>query len=189
MNNIKNLGKIFGKRLKKCCKEKRTTQENLKDLLKKYSDDGKTEITVQTVKKWYGGVQLPRLEKFYALCNILDCSSDYLLGIDEERTHDLEFIKQETGLNEKTLTALKKHPNISKSIELLITTEYENQNTDNYFLSLNSVLNELVEYLYTENTTDNPQASALKMLEFQEHLTNLKTLVSQNKRAKYKKLF
>lgn len=189
MNNITNLGKTFGKRLKKRCRDKGITQEKLKDLLKEHSDNHTIEVTLGTIKNWYGGKQLPRLATFYALCDLLDCSADYLLGIDEERNHDFEFIKQETGLNEKTLTALKKYPHISHTIDILVTTEYSNQDKYKYLLSCGTILNDIVDYLHTENTIDNPQASALKMLEIQARLTSLQTLVAQNNRAKRKKLF
>lgn len=63
-------------------------------------------ISLQTVRNWEQGKTSPSLEDFIDLCEKLKCDADYLLGKIDERTHTLEYIKNNTGLTEDSVHAL-----------------------------------------------------------------------------------
>ena len=64
-------GNIFGKKLATARKEKGLSQEQLAFRL---------GVTPQAVSKWERGSGYPDIEMLYYLCDILSCSSDYLIG-------------------------------------------------------------------------------------------------------------
>lgn len=68
-------GKNFGSRLSTARKEKGITQEQLASRL---------GVTPQAVSKWERGGGYPDIELVYYLCKILECSSDYIIGLEEQ---------------------------------------------------------------------------------------------------------
>ena len=44
----------------------------------------KLGISEGNITNWKNGENLPSLEIFYELCNLLEVSADYMLGIDEK---------------------------------------------------------------------------------------------------------
>ncbi len=45
------------------------------------------DVTYQTVSQWERGTRIPRGEHLIKLSHVFGCSTDYLLGLDNERTH------------------------------------------------------------------------------------------------------
>lgn len=69
--------KNVGSRLSAARKEKGITQEQLSFRL---------GVTPQAVSKWERGGGYPDIELLYYLCEILGCSSDYIIGLEERET-------------------------------------------------------------------------------------------------------
>lgn len=65
--------KSFGERLTNARREKGFTQEELA---------GRLGVTPQAVSKWERGAGLPDIELLYYICEVLDCSADFLLQRD-----------------------------------------------------------------------------------------------------------
>ena len=114
-NNIPNFERklIFGKRLKKARKAAGyRTQSQLAERL---------DITKDTVENWEQGKAYPTIDGFLRLCDLLGCSSDYLLGRINEKDHDIQFIHDFTGLSEDAIEQMqvysKHNPWITKALE------------------------------------------------------------------------
>lgn len=88
--------KGFEERLGRARKEKGYTQEELANRL---------GVTPQAVSKWERGVGLPDIETLFYICEILDCSSDYLLHRDlpEDKLFETKDEKRERQLLMKIL--------------------------------------------------------------------------------------
>lgn len=85
-----------------------------------------TESKSRTVKNWESGDCEPDLKTIAKICNVLKCSSDYLLGMDSCITKGTQFIHDKTGLS-------------GKAIELLINWNEKTKLPDNKFYR-NSIL-------------------------------------------------
>ena len=59
-------------------------------------------VTVDTVKGWEKGEFLPSLHNLIKLCYLLDCDSDYLLGISREPFQAPFDLQKDTGLSPVT---------------------------------------------------------------------------------------
>lgn len=79
-------------------KELRITQEELADRL---------GVSLKTVMNWEQGQAIPSVETLMDLADIYDCDLDYLTGRIDQRTHDLQFIHNQTGLSEKAIEKLQ----------------------------------------------------------------------------------
>lgn len=85
--------------LKKARKEEGLTQDQLAKRL---------NIQVQNVRNWEQGRTLPEYETLFKLMEIFDCDMDYLFGRIECRTHDKQFIHEQTGLSERAIMILQR---------------------------------------------------------------------------------
>lgn len=66
---------------------------------------------------WLKGQSYPKsISDIVTLCNVLDCSMDFLFSDIEERNYDIKHIKKMTGLSEKAIDML--HDDIKESQEL-----------------------------------------------------------------------
>lgn len=63
-------------------------------------------VSVESIRNWEQGRVLPSYEKLIELSKILECDCDYLLGTMDYSTHDIQFIHDQTGLSEKTISKL-----------------------------------------------------------------------------------
>lgn len=79
-------------------KELRITQEELADRL---------GVSLKTVMNWEQGQAIPSVETLMDLAEIYDCDLDYLTGRLDQKTHDLQFIHDQTGLSEKAIEKLQ----------------------------------------------------------------------------------
>ena len=94
----------FSKNFKKIRKDHGYTQANFKE---KYEEIyGEKTITVETIRNWEQGRNVPELQTIWKLCEIFHCDIDYLFGRIDCSTHDLEFICSKIGLSEDAVTYL-----------------------------------------------------------------------------------
>lgn len=76
----------FSDRLKQSIQDRGITQRMLATLT------GTTEVSIS---RWANGSRLPNTDALYKMCKALDVSSDYLLGLSEERANNMEKLKAE----------------------------------------------------------------------------------------------
>lgn len=96
----------FSKNFKKIRKDHGYTQANFKE---KYEEIyGKKTITVETIRNWEQGRNVPELQTIWKLCEIFNCDIDYLFGRIDYSTHDLKFICSKIGLSEDAVKYLIK---------------------------------------------------------------------------------
>lgn len=93
--------KVFPCRLTKLMKEHKITQTALAERL---------GVTRQAVANYCDGSSTPSWEGIAEIARFFNCSSDYLLGLSEYRSHVTEDITlAQLGLNEATIKNLQKH--------------------------------------------------------------------------------
>lgn len=68
----------------------------------------KYHFSLPTVKKWEQGKAVPDFATLCALCDIFQCSMDYLVAENELPSHDLQFIHDEIGLTLESIRKLQK---------------------------------------------------------------------------------
>ncbi len=118
------------------------------------SNDSKSK----TIKNWESGETMPDIDMIKKICIALDCSSDYLLGLDTCSTKDIQFINKEIGLSEKNIKELqliKYTPEITEAlndmfdynlIDIAISLSLGKKNWQNYLTRKKEAL-ERSEYL------------------------------------------
>ena len=84
--------------LKRARKEAGLTQAELAD---------KMGVHIKTVMNWEQGKAEPPLGTLMELAELYHCDLDYLTGRLELKTHDLQFIHDQTGLSEKAIEKLQ----------------------------------------------------------------------------------
>ena len=84
--------------LKRARKEAGLTQAQLAE---KYG------VHIKTVMNWEQGIAEPSLSTLMDLAEIYHCDLDYLTGRLDQKTHDLQFIHDQTGLSEKAIEKLQ----------------------------------------------------------------------------------
>ncbi|MBQ9730526.1 MAG: helix-turn-helix transcriptional regulator [Bacilli bacterium] len=72
---------IFSHQLKEIRKDRNMSQKQLGDLI---------GVSKVSISNYENGMQYPTLEKLILLAKVLDCSLDYLLGIDYDNLTDLK---------------------------------------------------------------------------------------------------
>jgi transcriptional regulator with XRE-family HTH domain len=107
MAEISDKMKIFQERLKTRAADKHFTKESIANSL---------NVSLPTVKKWYGGANYPSIETLVDLSKLLKCDLDYLIGNIEQTTHDNKFICEDTGLSEGALDYIRQLPGRQKDI-------------------------------------------------------------------------
>lgn len=65
------------------------------------------KISIDTIKNWEQGRNIPEIKTLEKLCDFFHCDLDYLFGNIECKTHDTQFIHNETGLSEKAIEELQ----------------------------------------------------------------------------------
>ena len=84
--------------LKRARKEAGLTQAQLAE---KYG------VHIKTVMNWEQGIAEPPLGTLMKLTELYHCDLDYLTGRLDQKTHDLQFIHDQTGLSEKAIEKLR----------------------------------------------------------------------------------
>ncbi len=126
----KSLSEIFMERLEYARKKAGyNTQEALADAYdRKYNSESDKSV-LGSVKKWERGAAIPKADSLLNICELLNCSADYLLGKqDAMKNENVDAVKR-TGLSEDTIEILHifnsdAHKYIVKTIDFLL--EYEN---------------------------------------------------------------
>ena len=96
------------------------------------------ESKSRTIKNWESGDCEPDLKTITKICTVLNCSSDYLFGLDSCTTKDIQFIHDRTGLSEKVIQILQKLKGsqfgrrLLASLEILVL-DIEKFNGDKYY--------------------------------------------------------
>lgn len=97
---------IFKKRLKEETKQKFKTNKALADATAKYYEGG---ISESSISKYMNPEQVhePSLEKLKAICQALNVSADYLLGITNQKENlTMREIMKETNLSRNAIDCL-----------------------------------------------------------------------------------
>ena len=85
--------------LKRARKEAGLTQADLAE---------KMGVHIKTVMNWEQGIAEPPLGTLMELTELYHCDLDYLPGRIDQKTHDLQFIHDQTGLSEKAIEKLQR---------------------------------------------------------------------------------
>lgn len=93
----------------------------------------------RTIKNWESGETIPDIDTIKKICKVLDCSSDYLLGLNDCTSKDNQFIHDKTGLSEKAINRIST-PKGNLFLDTLITSN-EFYEIDTYFSQLETVIN------------------------------------------------
>ena len=64
-------------------------------------------VHIKTVMNWEQGIAEPPLGTLIDLTELYHCDLDYLTGRLDQKTHDLQFIHDQTGLSEKAIEKLQ----------------------------------------------------------------------------------
>lgn len=88
-----------GKRLQELRKRHYKTQEQFAEAL---------GVSLDAVRSWEQGYQPPETANLFKIVEKLDCDLDYLTGRIECKTHDLQFIHDQTGLSEEAIKKLQR---------------------------------------------------------------------------------
>jgi len=124
MEKVKFTGydSVFAERLRGLMSENGTTQKELA---------GVTGITRQAISQYMDGSIQPNIEKLYKIADYFKVSADYLIGLSDVRSFDLEVkvICEKTGLSEtvvETINFHKKNKNdyLCETINFLIENEF-----------------------------------------------------------------
>ena len=93
--------KFRGNRLKALMNEKGWTTKNLIEQLNPYSESIATSS--RQAENWLNGSSKPRIDTLLAICDLFNCTPDYLLGFDDCTNKNYQFIANETGLTESAI--------------------------------------------------------------------------------------
>ena len=85
--------------LKRARKEAGLTQAELAETM---------NVHIKTVMNWEQGIAEPPLGTLMDLTELYHCDLDYLTGRLDQKTHDLQFIHDQTGLSEKAIEKLQR---------------------------------------------------------------------------------
>lgn len=88
-----------GKRLQELRKRHYKTQEQFAEAL---------GVSLDAVRSWEQGYQPPETANLFKIVEKLDCDLDYLTGRIDCKTHDLQFIHDQTGLSEEAIKKLQR---------------------------------------------------------------------------------
>ena len=66
------------------------------------------ECCISTVKNWENGRRAPTLALVVRLADLFNCDVDFLTGRIDSKTHDLQYIQDQTGLSVEAVELLSK---------------------------------------------------------------------------------
>lgn len=94
--------KELGGRIKELRTNENLTLYKLEHRLKEYG----IICARQTLAKYEYGESMPPLDVLCGICNIFNCTFDYLLGADPYKTKEIDDIRQATGLSTNAIEKL-----------------------------------------------------------------------------------
>lgn len=83
---------------KKARKEAGYTQQEFADAF--------SSVTVETIRNWEQGRNVPEIDTIEKLCDFFKCDMDYLFGRIDHKSHNHKYICECTGLSEKAVEML-----------------------------------------------------------------------------------
>lgn len=103
--------KSYKEKLKEGLKKARTDAGLSQTELVKMLDEKGIKTSIKTVRNWEQNVKdetLPHLNTLLKLAEFYDCDLDHLIKRIDCKTHDLQFIHDQTGLSEGAIKKLQK---------------------------------------------------------------------------------
>lgn len=112
MKDTKNINDIFSERLREVMIERgyvHNGKPHQTAFANKYEEVFKSPIDRSTISKYISGNILPPSDKLKDFAQLLNVSSDYLLGLSEKKEYkDVQYISETIGLSEKSINILRK---------------------------------------------------------------------------------
>ena len=184
---------IIGERLKQLREKKGLSLEKLADeLMERYGNgETKTPISLDSLKAYevsdenhskYGNQKGMGLKNLIMLANYYDVSLDYLLGVEEETSHDMNYICKETKLKENTISELQKVPAFAHIVDYIAKGLLPYMSITDISGLFSAIEN------YISNSSNNREL-ALNMLEIQERFTTIRLKVNEKVDIPHKRLF
>lgn len=102
--SIYERSQIIGERIRAERKALNLTQEELAGEVAALTGD--EVIGQNTISDWERGISIPPLNRIFALSKLFQCDCGYLLGDYEEKTHNENYISEETGLSPESVRFL-----------------------------------------------------------------------------------
>ena len=118
----------FPRTLRDLMEENGTTQEQLREVLGLSSR--------QAITGYMNGSTLPTSDKLYAIAKYFNVSSDYLIGLSEIETSDIQTraVIEDSGLSEDAVENLLDHiPGTQKLLSLILESRYFLEEMGNKF--------------------------------------------------------
>ena len=107
----------------------------------------KFKISIDTVKNWEQGRNVPEIKTLEKLCNFFDCDLDYLFGNIECKKHDTQFIKDKTGLSEKAIEELHYLALLNSTLDTEPDLNTINTLLEQLSSKYNNIIHTITEYL------------------------------------------
>ncbi len=113
---------VFASRLSEIMGDRGLNQTTLQAKILEQS--GKT-LQRQTISLYMNGQSKPDTERLTLLCNALDVSADYLLGLSQIESNDLmiQEVCEFTGLSERAITNIDRLSGVTGSLSSLLENE------------------------------------------------------------------
>ena len=90
------------------------------ELTEKLKEEG-IASHIKTIMNWEQGISEPSMGTLLKLSQFYDCDLDFLTGRIDCRTHDLQFIHDQTGLSEKAIEKLTHlSPELTEVLSLIV---------------------------------------------------------------------
>lgn len=146
---LKGYDNIFSTRLRKLMEDNKITQQTLAD---------KTGCSRQAISQYMDGTSAPNVDKLISIAKFFDVSTDYLLGLAQEPTTNMELnsICEYTGLRKNTIETLHNIYNNDILCTLNHLIEDMGYKKEGEFLTVNesSILNAICDYYLCEKTAE-----------------------------------
>lgn len=121
---------VIGARLKELREKRGLSHEKLADELMVKYGNGQTKkpISIDSLKAYevsdnnhskFGNQKGMKIENFIMLANFYNVSLDYLLGVENETSHDMKYICSVTKLTEDTVDKLEKLPSFAHIVNYI----------------------------------------------------------------------
>ena len=126
----------FSIRFNELLEEKGYTQKN-------FSKD--TGISTGSISKFRNGVSIPKRDTLEIISNMLDVSSNYLLGKSDVTEYNLEDINKKTGLSQKAIEQLYKLQHDYSVLEDINIDITEKRKTSKTYMDELTILSLMIE--------------------------------------------
>lgn len=107
----------------------RISRPELYDLIRP-NENVSSDSKSRTIKNWESGQNEPDYDTLIKLCKELNCSSDYLLGLEECTNKHSQFIHEYTGISESAINRLHKFTTYNQGMVRLAIIDYLLCDTD-----------------------------------------------------------